>query len=75
MTGSTPKQRAKAIEKVLRKIYDEYGKEANVIDVLADLRHLCDANKWDFKDLDRTAYIHYFTESVSQNLNDQPKKG
>jgi hypothetical protein len=34
-----------------------------VIDILADLRHLCDKRGWDFGDLDRIAYGHYCTES------------
>ena len=36
--------------------------EAGVTDLLADLRHLCDALGWDFATLDGAAYRHYAEE-------------
>jgi len=43
------------------KLFDEPG-EPGVIDLLADLRHYCDAHKLDFANLDRIAYGHYTAE-------------
>lgn len=36
----------------------------NVTDLLANLRHLCDARGWDFAALDKTAHTHYLAELV-----------
>ena len=36
--------------------------EAGVTDLLADLRHLCDALGWDFATMDGAAYRHYTEE-------------
>ncbi len=33
-----------------------------VVDILTDLRHLCDAEGLDFAQHDRTAYQHYLEE-------------
>ena len=63
MNGATPKQRAKSLTTLLNKTYDPYGKQCNVIDMLTDLRHLCDVKGWDFADLDRQAYAHYTAEN------------
>ena len=35
-----------------------------IVDLLADLRHLCDGLGLDFGDLDRLAYQHYAVERV-----------
>lgn len=37
-------------------------REDAIVDVLADLRHLCDQKGWDFADLDRIAHDHYTAE-------------
>lgn len=63
MKGSTPKKRGEELNKVIKKIYDPYGKEVNVIDLLTDIRHVCDRYGWNFADLDRQAYQHYIAES------------
>ena len=34
-----------------------------VSDLLADLRHWCDQQGWDFGDLDRNGYNHYINEA------------
>ncbi len=34
----------------------------SIIDLLADLRHFCDAENLDFADLDRVAGTHYHAE-------------
>ena len=47
---------------------DPHGARCNVIDMLTDLRHLCDAKGWDFADLDRQAYQHYRTEKEAGGL-------
>ena len=68
MKGSTPKQRAKALKSHLAKIYDD-GRGAtgsNVVDMLTDLRHLCDAEGLNFSQCDRIARQHYAPE-VAQN--------
>jgi hypothetical protein len=39
--------------------YDEPTFDSAVVDVLADLRHYCDALGADFADLDRVAHDHY----------------
>ena len=48
-------------EKALKSVYDNTGDEA-VVDMLADLRHLCDARRLDFAKLDRRAYRNYADE-------------
>ncbi len=66
MKGNTPKQRAKSLQTVLNKTYDRHGEWRNVIDVLTDIRHLCDMKNWDFAELDRVAYsTHYLTEKAT----------
>ena len=41
------------------------GLEAtDISDLLADIRHWCDANKQDFGELDASAYRHYSAEVV-----------
>ena len=62
MKGTTPKTRARELNKILKATYDEHGKEANIVDMLTDLRHVCDAKEWDFGKLDKTAYEHYLVE-------------
>jgi hypothetical protein len=68
MKGITPKQRAKSLTTLLNKTYDPHGARRNVIDMLTDLRHLCDVKGWDFADLDRHAYQHYVTEKEAGGL-------
>lgn len=41
---------------------DENDPQANIIDMLSDLRHLCDRLGLDFAALDRPAYQHYLEE-------------
>ena len=69
MNGTTPQQRAKALTTILTKTYDPYGEHCNVIDMLTDLRHLCDMKNWDFAELDRVAYsTHYLTEKATRTV-------
>jgi len=58
-------KRAKTAEKAIRTAYHNHPTrivQEDVTDILADIRHLCDARKWAFHDLDRTAYGHYSEE-------------
>lgn len=48
-------------EKALKSVYDHTGDKA-IVDMLADLRHLCDARRLDFAKLDRRAYRNYADE-------------
>lgn len=68
MKGSTPKARGRHLNTVLKSLYDDEGKECNVIDILTDIRHLCDVNDWDYSKLDRIAYSHYSQERASGML-------
>lgn len=68
MTGETPKERAIALFEELERLYDDRGDDFNVIDMLTDLRHLCDAHEWDFSALDKIAYSHYLEERASKSL-------
>lgn len=68
MKGETPQERAKELEKILRRMFDPQAKEENVIDILSDLRHLCDMRGWDFGELDRIAYQHYVPEKREQTI-------
>ena len=67
MNGTAPKQRATALARLLRHTYEDLDTHAvtaqNITDMLADLRHLCDAKNIDFADRDRIAYDHYLAES------------
>ena len=68
MKGSTPSARGKHLKTVLENLYDKEGGNCNVIDILTDLRHLCDTQEWNYAELDRIAYNHYSQEHVSQSL-------
>lgn len=51
--------------------HDEYGPpnqslDEGIIDLLADLRHLCDAEGLDFAELDRMAHDHYKVELTAE---------
>lgn len=41
----------------------EEGGDSAIVDLLANLRHLCDREGLDFAELDSMAYIHYITEA------------
>lgn len=50
-------------KRALLAAYDETNDpQASVVDLLADLRHLCDRMGWDFAKLDREAYPRYADE-------------
>lgn len=54
-------RRTKRVERLIKAGNYEAGYTA-VRDMLADLRHYCDANDINFADEDRAAYQHYLHE-------------
>lgn len=69
MKGKTPKERAKELDRVLKRLYDRYGKRDNVVDMLTDLRHLCDGQGLDFGECDRIAHNNYLPEMAAQSMD------
>lgn len=60
---TTPNRRRVNKARQALNLYDlKTEQKCALIDLLADLRHYCDTRKWDFGDLDRTAYDHYCAE-------------
>lgn len=50
-------------KRALKAAYDEENDpETTIIDMLADLRHLCDRLRFEFADLDSQAQSHYVKE-------------
>lgn len=69
MNGTTPKERAASLNRVLKSLYDDEEKGPNnVIDMLTDLRHLCDVKGWSFENCDRIAKGHYAPEKQSNTV-------
>lgn len=59
-------QRAKRVAKIIKGYAGEdYSLEANIKDVLTDLRHLCEKHRLDFDQFDRTSAEHFRTESAA----------
>lgn len=69
MKGNTLKQRAAELNKALNALYDPFGKEDNVTDMLTDLRHLCLVKNWDFFRCDRVARDHAAVEQHAGSLS------
>jgi hypothetical protein len=63
------RQRARRARRCLPDTEDPIS--MHIIDMLADLRHLCDRQDLDFASLDRQAYDHYCVE-VRANRQDPP---
>jgi hypothetical protein len=61
----TNADRAQRCDAALVAYNDEYDINANVIDLLTDIRHWCDANGHAFHELDRIAYEHYLAEATA----------
>lgn len=54
-------------KRALKAAYDEENDpKTTIIDLLADLRHICDRLRFDFADLDSVAHSHY-TEEVGMD--------
>ena len=60
---ATNEGRVAKMQAVMKVFYDDTP-ETDLIDLLADARHLCDARGLDFHRLDRTAHHHYTVENV-----------
>lgn len=45
------------------------AQEAYIIDMLADLRHLCDTLRLDFASCDKAAYMYYVKENSAKGWN------
>ncbi|MGD9790586.1 MAG: hypothetical protein AB7Q00_12705 [Phycisphaerales bacterium] len=58
----TNADRVKRFTDTLAAYNDEYDLDSNLIDLLADARHWCDAHGHAFAEFDRTAYQHYLAE-------------
>jgi hypothetical protein len=58
-----PKMRVALIEKIFTKDYDD-GPEQDASELLADLRHYCDAHGLAFHELDRKGHDFYLAESL-----------
>jgi len=61
-------KRAMTVAKAIRHQYHNHTSKLvpeDVIDILADIRHLCDARGWSFADQDRVAYQHYSQERTN----------
>lgn len=58
------KPRVARIEKIIKRDNGTHidDKKAGVSDILANLRHYCDAHGFDFAELDRAAHQHYLHE-------------
>ncbi len=57
-------QRSNRFEVAMMSIREDYGDDvqAEMIDLMADARHWCDANDESFEELDRQAFRHYLAE-------------
>ena len=48
--------------------------QSAVIDILADLRHLCDVENWNFDDLDQVASEHYYYEAPGAERREREER-
>lgn len=60
-----PKARADKVLAIINEHYEDTDVEASISDVLADLRHLCDAHDINFAEQDRMAYANYAAERTA----------
>jgi hypothetical protein len=58
-----PEMRVALVERIFTTDYDD-GPEQDVAEILADLRHYCDAHGLAFHELDRKAHDFYLAESL-----------
>jgi hypothetical protein len=70
-------RRVRAIARSIRTMYhwpapqSRDGSSTGIIDLLADIRHYCDAYELDFGKLDKTAYRHYTAEVVQARTGEE----
>ncbi len=62
---SSPETRVALIERIFRTDYDN-GPELAVAEILADLRHYCDAHGLAYHELDRKAHGFYLAEGYGR---------
>lgn len=56
------RHRVKRIRQTINAHYDVFDNAASVIDLLADIRHFCNAKRLEFHTLERIAHSHYAAE-------------
>ncbi len=64
-TEITNADRAERCQQALETYNDAWDFRSNLIDLLTDARHWCDANTESYAELDRIAYQHYLAEVVA----------
>ena len=62
------KKRARKAIRVLNASYDPYDTRSSVVDMLTDLRHLCDVRKIDLTDVLNSSYQHYLEEKKGEEI-------
>lgn len=62
MSGQKHQNQERAERAQMAVDMQEEGGEPGIVDLLANLRHLCDREGLDFSNLDRMAYQHYIEE-------------
>lgn len=65
MMRSENRTHANTAEKALRNVYHAADEQA-IVDLMSDLRHLCDLQGRDYYKLDRRAYRVYASERGAQ---------
>lgn len=66
----TNNERADRIAFILRQHYED-AQKTDLIDLLADARHFCDQQEFDYARLDGYAYTHYATENVALRAEEE----
>jgi hypothetical protein len=65
LPNSNQQTRFRKAVAILNKFYEHEEHLTNVVDMLTDLRHLCDVKGLDFYEAERLAYNHYVEERGS----------
>jgi hypothetical protein len=62
----TNADRVERCQQALENYNDAWDVRSNLIDLLTDVRHWCDANCESYAELDRIAYQHYAAEAAAE---------
>ena len=62
--NTNQRARSRKAVKILNRSYERGQHLTNVVDMLTDLRHLCDVKNIDFYEADTRAYEHYQEEAA-----------
>lgn len=62
MRRLTPNSRAECALRAIKSEYRDSDLETNIVDLLADIRHLCDKRGLPFGTLNRLASMHFTDE-------------